>query len=131
MSLNITGLPATVIPVSDHDAAIAFYCGKLGFNIVSDEAFGGDNRWVEVVAAGSDHAIAFGKPPEGSPIGVMTGILISTSDIDADHAEMSAMGIDVDPNVMRHGDPVPPMFWFRDQDANTLLMVERPAAAVS
>ncbi|MEI6448112.1 MAG: VOC family protein [Actinomycetes bacterium] len=129
MTLNITGTPATVIPVSDHDAAISFYCDRLGFLVVSDEAFGDGHRWVEVSAPGSDHAIAFGKPPEGSPIGVMTGILISTSDIDADHAAMAAMGIDVDPAVMRQGDPVPPMFWFRDQDSNILLLVERNAGA--
>jgi hypothetical protein len=24
------------------------------------------------------------------------------------------------------GDPVPPMFWFRDQDGNSLLIVETP-----
>jgi hypothetical protein len=24
------------------------------------------------------------------------------------------------------GDPVPPMFWFRDQDGNTLLLVQNP-----
>lgn len=129
MTLNITGTPATIVPVSDHDAAIAFYCDKLGFEIVSDESFAGDQRWVEVKAPGSDHAIAFGKPPEGSPIGVMTGILISTSDIDADHAAMAAMGIDVDEQVMRHGDPVPPMFWFRDQDGNILLLAERAAVS--
>ena len=125
MALNITGTPATIIPVSDHDAAINFYCDKLGFKVVSDDAFGDGNRWVEVQAPGSTHAIALGKPPEGSPIGVMTGVLISTSDIDADHAAMTEMGIDVDPAVMRFGDPVPPMFWFRDQDSNILLLAER------
>jgi hypothetical protein len=26
---------------------------------------------------------------------------------------------------MRMGDPVPPMFWFRDQDGNSLLIVQR------
>ena len=55
----------------------------------------------------------------------MTGIILSTSDIDADHAAMAELGIDVDENVMRHGDPVPPMFWFRDQDNNILLLAER------
>jgi hypothetical protein len=25
------------------------------------------------------------------------------------------------------GDPVPPMFWFRDPDANTLMIVEQQA----
>ncbi len=125
MSLNITGIPATIIPVSDHDAAISFYCDKLGFRVVSDESFGGGQRWVEVVSPGGEHAIAFGKPPEGSPIGVMTGVLLSTSDIDSDHAAMTELGIDVDEKVMRHGDPVPPMFWFRDQDKNILLLAER------
>jgi hypothetical protein len=24
------------------------------------------------------------------------------------------------------GDPVPPMFWFRDADGNTLLLVQNP-----
>src|SRR5689334_13411112 len=33
-------------------------------------------------------------------------------------------GVDVDPEVSRMGGPVPPMFWFRDQDKNTLLVVE-------
>jgi hypothetical protein len=26
---------------------------------------------------------------------------------------------------MRMGEPVPPMFWFRDPDGNTLLVVEQ------
>jgi hypothetical protein len=33
----------------------------------------------------------------------------------------------VDDEVSRFGDPVPPMFWFRDQDGNTLLLVEDSA----
>ena len=38
----------------------------------------------------------------------------------------AARGVDVDAEVSRMGDPVPPMFWFRDQDGNTLLLVETP-----
>jgi hypothetical protein len=34
--------------------------------------------------------------------------------------------VDVDDEVMRMGDPVPPMFWFRDPDANVLMIVETP-----
>jgi len=34
-------------------------------------------------------------------------------------------GVDVDAEVARMGEPVPPMFWFRDPDANTLLIVEQ------
>jgi hypothetical protein len=32
--------------------------------------------------------------------------------------------VDADPEVMRMGDPVPPMFFFRDQDGNTLFIVQ-------
>jgi hypothetical protein len=31
----------------------------------------------------------------------------------------------VDEEVMRMGDPVPPMFFFRDADASTLMIVQR------
>ena len=126
MALHITGLPRTIISVTDQDAAIAFYAGKLGFEVTSDQAFAGDQRWVEVAPVGSGHAIALAKPPEASPVGgAMTGVTIETSNIDADHATLRELGVDVDEQVMRHGGFVPPMFWFRDQDANVLLMVER------
>jgi hypothetical protein len=32
--------------------------------------------------------------------------------------------VDVDAEISRMGDPVPPMFWFRDPDGNTLFIVE-------
>jgi hypothetical protein len=51
-------------------------------------------------------------------------VAFTTEDIDADHASLKARGVDVDEEVMRMGGPVPPMFFFRDGDANTLLMVE-------
>jgi hypothetical protein len=49
----------------------------------------------------------------------------ATDDADADHARLKALGVDVDEAVMRMGDPIPPMFFLRDQDANNLLIVER------
>ncbi len=52
-----------------------------------------------------------------------TGITLSTSDIDATHAAMAALGVDVDAQVSRMGDPVPPIFWFRDPRGHTLLVV--------
>ncbi len=58
-------------------------------------------------------------------MGVETGISLSTDDIDATYAHMQGAGVDVDAEVMRMGDPVPPMFFFRDPDGNTLLVVEQ------
>jgi hypothetical protein len=49
---------------------------------------------------------------------------LTTNDIDATHAEMKARGVDVDAEVARMGDPVPPMFWLRDPTGHTLMVVE-------
>jgi hypothetical protein len=38
---------------------------------------------------------------------------------------MKARGVDVDAEVSRMGDPVPPMFWFRDPSGHTLMVVEQ------
>jgi hypothetical protein len=58
---------------------------------------------------------------------VETRVAFNTDDADADHASLRAQGVDVDDEVMRMGDPVPPMFFFRDQDGNTSLIVEGSA----
>jgi hypothetical protein len=50
---------------------------------------------------------------------------LQTDDIDALHAELRSRGVDVDDEVTRLGEGVPPMFWFRDAEQNTLLVVER------
>ena len=56
-----------------------------------------------------------------------TGICLDTSDVDADHAALKAAGVDVDEQVTRWGDPVPPMFWLRDPDGNALIIVQPSA----
>jgi catechol 2,3-dioxygenase-like lactoylglutathione lyase family enzyme len=69
--------------------------------------------------------IAIVPPPPGKPTGnVETGIGLNTDDIDSVHADRKARGVDVDDEVSRMGDPVPPLFWFRDPDGNTLMVVE-------
>lgn len=114
------------VPVSDQDRAIAFYSGVLGFEKRTDVPFGNGYRWVEVYPPNGTAGIALAPPPESEPqLGVKTGVIITTDDIDAAHGEMRDAGADVDAEVARMGDPVPPMFWFRDPDGNTLMVVEQ------
>ena len=125
----IAKIGVVVIPVSDQDRAIAFYVDALGFEKRTDVPFGNGYRWVEVAPAGADTAIAIVPPPPGKPTGgTETGIGLNTEDIDALHAELKERDVDVDAEVSRMGDPVPPLFWFRDPDGNTLMVVEAPAA---
>ena len=124
-STRITEVGAVMIPVSDQDKAIEFYTEKLGFEKRSDTPFGDGNRWVEVAPAGADTVIALVEPRPQDSVGVVVPVGLNSKDVDADHADLKAKGVDVDDEVSRMGDPVPPMFWFRDQDGNTLMVVER------
>lgn len=123
---QLSKIGVVVVPISDQERAIEFYVDKLGFEIRADVPLGeGDYRWVEVAPPGADTTIAIVQPPPGKPSGnVETGIGLQTEDIDAVHADLKAKGVDVDPEVSRMGDPVPPLFWFRDPDGNTLMVVD-------
>jgi catechol 2,3-dioxygenase-like lactoylglutathione lyase family enzyme len=126
--LHLTQVGRVAISVADTDRAIEFYVDTLGFEKVVDEPMGPGMRWVEVAVAGTPTTIALAPPPQGKEAGgAETGICLDTSDVDADHAALKAAGVDVDDEVSRYGGPVPPMFWLRDPDGNSLLIVE-PAA---
>jgi predicted enzyme related to lactoylglutathione lyase len=123
--LHITEVGRVAVPASDQDRALEFYVSTLGFELRTDETFAdGQMRWIEVAPAGSSTAIALTPPMEGGPTAVDTGIILSTSDIDADHAALKAAGVDVDEEVARWGAPVPPMFRLRDPAGNALTIVE-------
>jgi predicted enzyme related to lactoylglutathione lyase len=112
------------VPSNDVDKQIEFY-ESLGFEKRTDVPFGGQYRWVEVYPPNGTTGIALAPPPPGSDAGSKeTGIIVTTDDIDASHAELKAKGVDVDAEVSRMGDPVPPMFWFRDTEGNSLLIVQ-------
>jgi len=121
---RVSKIATVVVPVSDQDRAIEFYVETLGFEKRIDVPFGNGYRWVEVAPDDAVTTIAIVPPPPGKPSGnVETGISLHTDDIDAYHAELTEAGVDVDAEVSRMGGPVPPLFWFRDPDANTLMVV--------
>jgi catechol 2,3-dioxygenase-like lactoylglutathione lyase family enzyme len=123
--LHINSVGRVCVTVGDTDRAIDFYVGTLGFEKVVDVPMGPDMRWVEVSLPGTPTTIALAPPPPGQEAGGgQTGICLDTSDVDADHAALRDAGVDVDAEVSRHGDPVPPMFWLRDPDGNSLIVVQ-------
>jgi len=110
----------------DVDRAIEFY-ESLGFEKRTDTPFGGGYRWIEVYPPDGTAGIALAPPPPGTELKAMeTGITLTTSDIDATHAALKSRGVDVDAEVARMGDPVPPMFWFRDPSGHVLMVVQQP-----
>ena len=123
--LNLEQVGRVCVTVADTDRAIDFYVNTLGFEKVVDVPMGDAGRWVEVAVSGTPTTIALAPPPPWADAGgSQTGICLDTSDVDADHATLKQAGADVDAEVTRWGGPVPPMFWLRDPDGNSLIVVE-------
>lgn len=114
--------------VSDQDAALAFYTGKLGFEVRSDSRFGeeGEMRWLEVAPPGSNARLALNPPMGGEPGGSAIGV--ETSDVHAEHARLSRIGgIQMDAEPMQSpGTPL--LFMLQDPDGNHIAVVQTDSA---
>jgi lactoylglutathione lyase len=125
---TVSNIGVAMFTVADQDAAVAFYTGKLGFELRSDTRFGehDEMRWVEVAPPGSVARLALNPPMGGAPGGGAIGV--ETSDVLGEHRRLSAIGgIDLDPEPMQvPGAPL--LFMLRDPDGNHVAVVEAPPA---
>ncbi len=124
---GLRGISLVCLPTPDQDRAVAFY-ESIGFQKRVDTPFGGGYRWIELYLPEGSTGIALAPPPPGTEADLTpgeTGITLDTADIDATHAAMTELGVDLDAEVSRMGDPVPPMFWFRDPTGHRLMIVEQ------
>ncbi len=124
---RVSQVANVIIPVADQDGMVEFYIEALGLEKRADIPFGEgvEGRWVEVAPSGTETPIALCPPgPNNEAGGKDTGIGLQTDDIDALHAQLKDRGVDVDAEVSRMGEPVPPLFWLRDPEGNQLMVVE-------
>ena len=93
-------ISALTLVVPDYDAALAFYVGALGFELLADMDQGGGKRWVTVAPKGGQCALLLARAvdaPQRAAIGNQTGgrvfLFLHSDDFAADHARMQAAGI--------------------------------------
>lgn len=81
------------IPVRDQDRALEFYINTLGFILVTDQAMGPGQRWIELRPPKGDAGIALFTPPGYEDrIGTFTGISIECDDVQKTYDELRAKG---------------------------------------
>lgn len=92
------GAFALVVP--DYDAAIAFYVGTLGFDLVEDTDMGGAKRWVMVRPKGGGVSILLARAVNdaqaasiGNQTGGRVGFFLESDDFARDHAAFLAAGV--------------------------------------
>lgn len=93
-------LALTAIIVRDYDEAIAFYCGKLGFNLREDRELSPDKRWVVVGPRGAESGLLLAKAsndPQRASIGNQSGgrvfLFLETDDFWRDYNAFVSAGV--------------------------------------
>ena len=88
------------IVVPDYDEGIAFYVGKLGFELLEDTPRSSTKRWVRVAPKGAETAILLAKadgPEQDAAIGHQTGgrvgFFLHTDNFARDYDAMQSAGV--------------------------------------
>jgi catechol 2,3-dioxygenase-like lactoylglutathione lyase family enzyme len=122
---SVNAIAVAMFSVSNQDDAVAFYTGKLGWEVRTDVGWGeGDQagRWVEVAPPGSSAHLALNLPMGGQAGGGSIGV--TTPDLDGEYARLSAID-DVEVGEPMGGEgPVPRMFSVGDPDGNWIWVVQ-------
>jgi catechol 2,3-dioxygenase-like lactoylglutathione lyase family enzyme len=89
----------TTLVVPDYDEGIAFYVGKLGFELLEDSDMGHGKRWV-VVSPGKGGRLLLAKAVDeaqraaiGNQTGGRVAFFLSTDDFTASHAAFLESGV--------------------------------------
>ena len=93
-------IAAITLVVRDHDDAIAFYVGALGFTLIEDTEMGGGKRWVTVAPPGGQTRLLLAQAANetqaaavGNQTGGRVGFFLHTDDFERDHARYIANGV--------------------------------------
>lgn len=81
------------IPVSDQERAKAFYIEKLGFELKRDDSSVPGIRWISVASKQGKVTLTLVTWFESMPPGSVRGLVLSSSDLKADYAALTARGV--------------------------------------
>jgi catechol 2,3-dioxygenase-like lactoylglutathione lyase family enzyme len=91
---------AVSLLVRDYDEALAFYVGKLGFELSEDVDMGGGRRWVRVTPKGGQTSLLLARAATdgqrarvGDQAGGRVWLFLETDDFARDHAAFIAAGV--------------------------------------
>lgn len=83
------------VPVTDQDRALAFYTGKLGFAVATDQPMGPGARWIELRIPRAETRLVLWKPQPGQvqPGGFMN-MAFYADDVRKTYEELLAKGVE-------------------------------------
>ncbi len=91
--MSIVSFEILSVPVSDAQRAKRFYTDVLGFELVREEPMGPEMQWIQLAPKGSPVTIALVTWFDAMKPGGLQGVMINSTDIDRDHADLTARGV--------------------------------------
>jgi len=90
----ITNVKLVTIWVSDQQRALSFYTDKLGFQVLDDQPFGPDKRWLELAPPGAQTRVTLFTPEEQeSRVGSYSGISFQCDDVQSTYEALAGKGV--------------------------------------
>ena len=122
MTTMTTRVLSVSVPVSDQDAALAFYTGVLGCELRTDVEVWPGARMVEVVPPSSSVSLVLLPPCSQIPVAIRLG----TQDVQRAHDQVREAGVTLHNEELVRLEGIPAMFSFTDPDGNGLVYLEEP-----
>ncbi len=128
-------LEVVPIPISDVDRAKRFYGEQVGFVVDLDTRISDEMRLVQLTPPGSACSIHLSTGILNMPPGVLEGLQLIVSDVEAARAELVERGVEASPVqhmddgvwVDGRGGDWNSFVFFSDPDGNGWVLQERPA----
>ncbi|MCA8952029.1 MAG: VOC family protein [Planctomycetes bacterium] len=123
----LRGLKFASIPVGDQDRALAFYTGKLGLAVATDQPMGEGAdapRWIELRIPGADTRLVLFTPEEHRDrVGTFTGLSVWTEDVETAYRIYVERGVEfVGPPAV---EPWGTYALLKDPDGNVICLSSR------
>jgi predicted enzyme related to lactoylglutathione lyase len=108
------------IPVKDQQRALEFYTRKLGFQVMTDQAMGPGQRWIELGLNGGSGVALFTAPGHEDRIGTFSGISFMCDDVEKTHTELVQRGVEFTQVPKKESWGMSAIF--KDVDGNTFVL---------
>lgn len=108
------------VPVSDQNRAKEFYVDKLGFELRKEDDSVPGMRWIQVGPKGGSTALTLVTWFDSMPAGSLQGLVLSSTDIQADYEQLVANGVKFDGPPERQ--PWGTETVFHDPDGNSIVL---------
>ncbi len=120
----ITHVKFVSVPTADQDRALAFWTEQVGFNLLTDQPFSAEQRWIELAVQGSaTRLVLFTPDGQEQRIGSLFNGSLACDDVEATYRQLRGRGVEFDGPPKREA-------WgsfaiFRDPDGNQFVLSSR------